>query len=98
MLLRHRSDGTAGALAADDPTASATRDIIAFDRAMLDECDLRLAKSGVLRPDADPEDALDGLGLTPRLGTTCETAGVLRWADARWRAAPDGGTRGPVRW
>ena len=84
---------TAGALAADDPTAAPTRDIIEFDRAMLDACDLRLAKSGLLRPDADPDDALDGLGLTRRLGTTCESAGVLRWADAQWRAAADGGAR-----
>ncbi len=59
--------------------------------AMLRECGVRLAGSGVLRPDIDPDDSLDRLGLARISGAPCDVAEVLRWADAHWRAAPNGG-------
>lgn len=59
--------------------------------AMLRECGVRLAGSGVLRPDLDPDDSLDRLGLARLGGAPCDVAEVLRWADAHWRAAPNGG-------
>lgn len=59
--------------------------------AMLRECGVRLAGSGLLRPDVDPDDSLDRLGLARIGGAPCDVAEVLRWADAHWRAAPNGG-------
>jgi hypothetical protein len=59
--------------------------------AMLRECGIRLAGSGALRPDIDPDDGLDRLGLARIIGAPCDVAQTLRWADAHWRAAPNGG-------
>lgn len=76
----------------DPGTAAAERAtaVDALNVAMIGECRMRLSGLGVLRPDADPADALAGLGVATLDDDTCATAEALRWADVQWRAATNG--------